>query len=76
MDDEQSEIYHSVVQKVMYLCKRAKPDIEPALSYLCNKVSKPNQGDRTKLDRVLDFLKATKDDKRVSGATSLDKLMT
>ena len=76
LDDEQSDIYHSVVQKLMYLCKRARPDIKPALSYLCTKVSKPNQGDRTKLDRVLGFIKVTKDDKQVIGATSLDKLMT
>ena len=76
LDDEQSDIYHSVVQKLMYLCNRARPDIEPALSYLFTKVSRPNQGDRAKLDRVLDFLKVTKDDKQVIGATSLDKLMT
>ena len=46
LDSEQSDTYHSVVQKFMYLCKRARPDIEPALSYLCTKVSKLNQGDR------------------------------
>ena len=60
----------------MYLCKRARPDIEPALSYLCTKVSSPNCNNRVKLDRVLDFLKATKKDRRIIGATSLDKLMT
>ena len=76
LDSEQSDTYHSVVQKLMYLCKRARPDIEPVLSYLCTKVSKPNQGDKAKLDRVLDYLKATKDDERIIGATSLDKLMT
>ena len=76
LDSEQSDTYHSMVQKLMYLCKRARPDIEPALSYLCTKVSKPNQGDRAKLYRVLDYLKATKDDKRIIGATSLNKLMT
>ena len=34
LDEEQLDSYHSVVQKLMYLCKRARPDIEPALLYL------------------------------------------
>ena len=76
LDEHKLDQYHSVVQKSMYLCKRARPDIEPALSYLCTKVSGPNYNDKMKLDRVLDFLKATKKDRRVIGATSLDKLMT
>ena len=76
LDEDQSDNYDSVVQELMYLCKRARSDIKSALSYLCTKVSKPNQGDSAKLDRVLDFLKATKGDKRIIGATNLDKLMT
>ena len=74
--EEESDKYHSLVQKLMYLCKRARLDIEPALSYLCTKISGPNYNDKMKLDRVLDFLKATKQDWRIIGVTSLDKLMT
>ena len=40
------------------------------------KDSSPNHNDKVKLDRVLDFLKATKKDWRVIVATSLNTLMT
>ena len=34
LDEEEADKYHSVIQKLMYLFKRASPDIEPALSCL------------------------------------------
>ena len=76
LSKEMADTYHSVVQKLMYICKRARPDIEPALSYLCTKVSNPTVCDQDKLFRVLDFVKNSLDDKRVIGATSLEKLIT
>ncbi len=60
----------------MYLCKRAHPDIEQVLSYLCTRVSGPTIADQFKLDRLLDFLRDTLDDRRVIGALSLEELLT
>ena len=57
-----SEVFHSIVQKILYICKRGRPDIEPALSYLCTRVSKPMVEDEKKLHRMLDFLKDTLED--------------
>jgi hypothetical protein len=48
--------------KAMFLCKRARSDVQPAISFLASRVQKPNEGDRTKLIRVLVFLKTTRDD--------------
>ena len=48
--------------KVMFLCKRARPDIEPAVSYLSTRTSKPNESDWLKLLRMMSFLKGTRDD--------------
>ena len=59
-----TEVFHSIVQKLLYICKRARPDLEPALSLLCTRVSKPNADDEKKLARVLDYLKDTVDDIR------------
>ena len=39
----ESELYHFIFQTLMYICKRARPDIEPALSYLSRKVSNPRE---------------------------------
>ena len=76
LDDTKADVYHSVVQKLMYVCKRARPDIEPALSYLCTKVSRPTNQDQDKLNRLLDFIRGTLDDRRVIGATSLNEMVT
>ena len=62
------------MQKLLYICKRGRPDIEPALSYLCTRVSCPTIEDENKLFRVHDFLSNTVDDPRVLGANSLENL--
>ena len=71
---ERSDNFHSIVQKLLYICKRGRPDIEPALSYLCTRVSNPTVEDEKKLFRVLDYLTNTLDDVRIIGASSLDNL--
>ena len=62
------------MQKLWYICKRGSPDIEPTLSFLCTRVSKPTVEDEKKLYRVLDYLKDTLEDVRIIGADNLDKL--
>ena len=73
MPDE-SDVFHSVVQKLLYICKRARPDIEPALSFLCTRVSKPTPDDKEKLNRVLDYLSDTIDNVRTIGVNGLNTL--
>ena len=68
------DLFHSIVQKRVYIYKHAIPDLEPALSLLCTRMSKPSIGDEKKSFRVLDYLKETVDDVRVIEAKSLDKL--
>ena len=81
-DDEQAlnengaDTFHSVVQKLMYICKRARPDIEPALSYLSTKVSSPTVNNQEKLDRLLDFIRGTANDRQTIGADSLEEMIT
>ena len=71
---EKSDTFHSIVQKLLYICKRGRPDIEPALSYLCTRVVNPTTEDEEKLFRVLDYLSDTLDDDQIIGADSLDIL--
>jgi hypothetical protein len=54
--------------------KRARPDVETAISYLMTRVSKNNVEDWKKLKRCLGFMKGTIDDKRIIGADSLRDL--
>ena len=74
LNQSEAELYHSFVQKLMYICERACPDIEPALSFLSTRVANPNKDDQRKLYRVLDFLKDTIKDDRIIGANDLSEI--
>jgi hypothetical protein len=45
LDTKRSEIFHTLVAKSLFLCKRARPDIQQAISVLCTRVRDPNQAD-------------------------------
>ena len=68
------EVFHSVVAKILYIMKRARPDLETAVSYLCTRVSKSDLDDWKKLRRVIAFIKVTIDDKRIIGASHLSSI--
>ena len=76
LSEEASDVFHSIVQKLLYICKRARPDIEPAISYLCTRVSNPNTVDDVKLTRVLRYLQDTINDRRVIGIDDINTLKT
>ena len=62
LEDARRETFHSFVMKAMFLCKRGRSDIQPAISCLASRVTEPNEGDWKKLLRVMVFLKTTRDD--------------
>jgi hypothetical protein len=74
LNEEKSKIFHSVVAKILFIMKRARPDVETTISYLMTQVSKSNVEDWKKLKRCLGFMKGTIDDKRIIGADSLSDL--
>ena len=55
-------IYHTYVMKSIFLCKRARPDVEPAVSFLSTRTTKSDETDWGKLVRTLGFLKGTRDE--------------
>jgi len=74
LSKEKSELFHSIVAKLLYMSKRSRPDIEPVIAFLCTRVSRSDEEDWKKLIRLLSFLKRTKNDARIIGATSLKRL--
>ena len=62
LEDTRRETFHSFVMKAMFLCKRGRSDIQPAISFLASRVTNPNEGDWKKLLRVMLFLKTTRED--------------
>ena len=74
LDEARSEIFHSVTAKLLFIMKRARPDIETAVSYLMTRVSKSNEKYWEKLRRCLGFIKGTIKDQRIVGADILRDL--
>ena len=62
LNDKKAEIFHSIVTKPLYVSKRARPNIEPTIVFLCTRISEPNEGDWKKLQQVLSFLHGIIDD--------------
>ena len=62
--------------KIMYLMKRAKPDVEVPIASLSLRMNKANENDLMKLKRVLCWLKQTIDEKRIIGSNSMGTLFT
>ena len=68
-DDESSELlcekdqklFHSEVAKILFVVKRIRMMCLPAISVLASKVGKATNQDRERLDRILDYLRSTKE---------------
>lgn len=76
LDNQKSKLFHSIVAKLLYICKRSRPDLETAVSFLCTRVSKCDIEDWKKLIRVLSYAKQTINDPRIIGVYSLKKLFS
>ena len=63
LEECKSDVFHSVTQKLLFVAKRARPDIQPTLSFLCTRVQKSNTSDWEKLKRLLQFVNVTIDEK-------------
>jgi hypothetical protein len=76
LEREQAEVFHSVVAKLLYVSLRARMDILLPVIFLCTRVSKSTVQDRTKLKRVLEYIKGTLDLTYTVGADDLSSFRT
>lgn len=56
LDEDNKTKFHSCVAKLLYLAKRARPDILLPISHLASRVTSPTDDDMRKLRRVLRYL--------------------
>jgi hypothetical protein len=63
LDQEHAEQFHTTTAQGLFVCKRGRPDISPAIAYLTTRVKNPNQHDWKKLIRMMKFLSQTKSDR-------------
>jgi hypothetical protein len=60
LDAENSEFFHTTIAKLLFLCKRGRPNIQTAIAFLCTRVQTPTSDDYTKLSRTIKYLCGTK----------------
>ena len=68
-----TDIFHSIVAKLLWVAKMGRPDIDTVISFLCTRVTKITKEDKEELRRVLKYLKHTIYDKSIMGADSLSQ---
>ncbi len=61
LDEETAQLFHHNVAKLLFLCKRARPDIQTAIAFLCTRVKDPDTDDYKKLTRTIRYLRGTVD---------------
>jgi hypothetical protein len=69
-----AKIFHAHVATALYLANRTRPLIGPAIGELCGCVKAPTVEDDRKFDRVILFLKTTRDDPLRLGCTMLPRV--
>ena len=58
LDTPTSDLFHRIVAKFLYIAKRARPDLQVAVAFLCKQVKCPNVGDWKKLGRLVWYVRA------------------
>ena len=69
--DRKSKKFHTYVYKVLFICKRARPDIHTGVAALTTRIKKPTEDDWNKLRRIVWYLNGTKKDKLIFSADNL-----
>ena len=59
LPEEQARSFHRTTAQLIFLCKSARPDIEPLVSFLTTRVKQPDEDDWGKLNHGLVYLKRT-----------------
>ena len=59
LDEANSELFHHFTAKLLFLSKRARPDIQTAVSFLTKRVKAPDEDDYKKLRRTMQYLRGS-----------------
>jgi hypothetical protein len=57
LSEEDGKYFHTMTAKLLFLSKRARPDLQQAVAFLTTRVRKPDKDDYKKLGRVIKYLR-------------------
>jgi len=61
LDKDRAQLFHLLVEKLLYLSRRSRQDIQTAVAFLCMRVQSPDVDDYKKLARVMKYIHGTRD---------------
>jgi hypothetical protein len=61
LHDNSREFFHSIVAKLLYLCKRIRPDILTEVAFLTKRVLAPQRDDYDKLVKTIKYIRGTRE---------------
>jgi Reverse transcriptase (RNA-dependent DNA polymerase) len=59
LNADMAQFFHHNTAKLLFLSKRARPDIQTAVAFLTTRVTKPDEDDYKKLSRVMKYLRGS-----------------
>ena len=68
LDQARAKVFHNLTAKMIYVTKRARPDISLAVAFLTTRVKGPDIDDWRKLRHVIEYLRVTRDLPLILGA--------
>ena len=67
-------MFHRLVARLLFASKRARPDIQVTVAFLCTRVKAPTEEDYKKLGRIIKYVKETIDLTLILGSDGSDDL--
>jgi hypothetical protein len=61
LEKDKAEVFHTTVAQGLFVAKRARPDLNLTIAYLCTRVQAPDEQDWAKLIRMMQYLNGTQE---------------
>ena len=58
LDMAMLDLFHCILVRFLYVAKRARPDLQVTVAFLCKRVKFPNIGDWKKFGRLAQYVRA------------------
>ena len=59
LDNKKSDLFHQITARLLFAAKRARPDIQVCVAFLCTQVKDLHEDDYKKLGRVIKYVQET-----------------
>ena len=74
LESARAEQFHTTTAQGLFLSKRGRPDLSPAIAFFTTRVKGPTEEDWKKLVRMMQYMKLTRDDVLTLQADKFDRM--